>query len=96
MEFSYEKNIELIEELAEKNTSSNRPSELVLFNDDFNTFDYVIKALVEICKHNQHQAEQCTFIIHYRGRCAVKTGSFEELAPMYNAICKRGISAEIV
>ncbi len=70
--------------------------DLVVFNDDFNTFDHVIKTLINVCKHSTEQAEQCTWIIHYRGKCTVKTGSFEELQPMRQAICERGIDAKII
>jgi ATP-dependent Clp protease adaptor protein ClpS len=69
--------------------------ELVVFNDDYNTFDHVIRTLIEICNHTPEQAEQCTWIIHYKGKCTVKFGSFEELLPMRQGICERGISAEI-
>ena len=69
--------------------------ELVVFNDDYNTFDHVIRTLIEICKHSPEQAEQCTWLIHYKGKCTVKFGSFEELVPMRQGICERGISAEI-
>lgn len=75
-------------ELTDKKT-------LVLFNDDVNTFEHVIETLVQVCGHNLLQAEQCTFIIHYNGKCAVKNGTFEELKPMYKEILDRGISAEI-
>ncbi|NJL12104.1 MAG: ATP-dependent Clp protease adaptor ClpS [Microscillaceae bacterium] len=68
---------------------------LIVFNDDVNTFDHVIQTLIEVCGHTPEQAEQCTLIIHYKGKCVVKDGSFEELKPMRDAICDRGISAEI-
>ncbi|MFM7729369.1 MAG: ATP-dependent Clp protease adaptor ClpS, partial [Flavobacteriales bacterium] len=55
---------------------------LVLFNDEVNTFDFVIEALVEVCGHELLQAEQCTVIVHYKGKCAVKNGTWEELEPM--------------
>jgi ATP-dependent Clp protease adaptor protein ClpS len=70
--------------------------DLVVFNDDYNTFEHVISTLIKVCKHSAEQAEQCTIIIHYKGKCAVKTGSFNELKPMRNAICEKGISAEII
>ena len=70
--------------------------DLVVFNDEVNTFDHVIDTLIKVCKHSPEQAEQCTLLIHYKGKCAVKQGSFEELAPMRNAICQRGISAEVI
>lgn len=69
---------------------------LVVFNDDVNTFDHVIESLIEVCGHSPEQAEQCTWIIHYRGKCAVKEGMWDELVPLRNAICNRGISAEVM
>jgi len=68
---------------------------LVVFNDDVNTFDWVIETLMEVCGHTHEQAEQCTLIIHFKGKCKVKDGSFEELVGMRNEICRRGISAEV-
>jgi ATP-dependent Clp protease adaptor protein ClpS len=69
---------------------------VVVFNDETNTFDHVIDTLIDVCEHSQEQAEQCTLIIHFKGKCSVKNGDFEELAPVRNAICQRGISAEIL
>ncbi|CAN5917369.1 ATP-dependent Clp protease adaptor ClpS [soil metagenome] len=69
---------------------------LVVYNDDINTFDHVIQTLIEVCKHTPEQAEQCTFIIHYKGKCSVKIGTFEELQSMCSAIHDRGISADVV
>jgi ATP-dependent Clp protease adaptor protein ClpS len=70
--------------------------DLVVFNDDVNTFEHVIKTLIRVCKHTAEQAEQCTMLIHYKGKCAVKTGLFEELKPMKDGICEAGIDAKIV
>jgi len=70
--------------------------DLIVFNDDFNTFEHVIETLIKVCKHSAEQAEQCTWIIHYKGKCTVKTGSFDFLKPMRDAICERGIEARIL
>ena len=70
--------------------------DLVVFNDDVNTFDHVIETLIRVCEHTPEQAEQCTLIIHYRGKCTVKSGSFDFLRPMREAICEAGIDARIV
>jgi ATP-dependent Clp protease adaptor protein ClpS len=87
---------ELLEiELLEEQLTSEQ-FDLVVFNDDINTFDHVIESLIKICKHTQEQAEQCTLLIHYKGKCTVKMGTFEELMPMRQGICDRGISAEIL
>ena len=72
-----------------------RVRNLVLYNDDHNTFDFVIEALIDICKHDALQAEQCTYIVHYNGKCSVKNGSYTDLNPMRVALCDRGLSAVI-
>ncbi len=80
--------IELDELLTESNS-------LVVFNDEVNTFDHVINTLIRVCKHTSEQAEQCTFLIHYKGKCSVKMGEQDELKPMAHAICNAGIDARI-
>ena len=70
--------------------------DLVVFNDDFNTFDHVISTLIRVCKHTPEQAEQCTLLIHFKGKCTVRTGSYDQLNPMREAICDAGIDAKII
>lgn len=81
----------LLEELIDQEAL-----DLVVFNDDINTFEHVIQVLMKVCKHTHEQAEQCTLIIHYKGKCSVKKGSREELKPMCEAILDAGIQAAIV
>ena len=69
--------------------------ELVVYNDDINTFEHVINTLVQICGHEHSQAEQCAILIHTKGKCSVKLGSYDELVPMRTGILDRGICAEI-
>ena len=71
-------------------------SQLVVYNDDVNTFDHVIDTLMKVCRHSAEQAEQCTLLIHYKGQCTVRVGAYEELEPMCTAIHDRGISADVV
>jgi len=66
--------------------------ELILFNDDVNSFDFVIESLVEVCDHNPEQAEQCAVIAHFKGKCGIKMGPLSELGPMNNELNSRGIS----
>lgn len=68
---------------------------LVVYNDDVNTFEHVIDTLIKVCKHSAEQAEQCTLLVHYRGKCAVKSGDLDLLKPMRDAICERGIDGRI-
>ena len=70
--------------------------EIILFNDDVHTFDYVIDALMDVCEHDYIQAEQCTVLVHYKGKCAVKTGDYNELKPKCSKLLQLGLSAEIV
>lgn len=69
--------------------------EIVLYNDEVNSFDWVIHCLVEICEHSPEQAEQCAVITHYKGKCTVKSGSYSELEPRCSTLLERGLSAEI-
>ena len=68
---------------------------LVVWNDDVNTFEWVIKTLMEVCGHTQEQAEQCSYFIHYKGKYAVKNGSYDDLKPQCDAITERGINATV-
>jgi len=90
-EFGIQENV-----LAADVTDQGNVRDLMVYNDDFNTFDHVISTLVEVCKHNVHQAEQCTWLIHYKGKCSVKKGMYEDLSPMRRGISEAGIKAAIV
>lgn len=70
--------------------------EIVLHNDDVNTFDHVIDSLVLVCEHTELQAEQCAMLVHFKGKCAVKTGEFDYLKPRCSKLLSLGLSAEIV
>ncbi|MGV7107096.1 ATP-dependent Clp protease adaptor ClpS [Flavobacterium sp. U410] len=69
--------------------------EIILFNDDVNTFDHVIETLIKVCEHDALQAEQCAILVHYTGKCTVKTGSYDDLKPQCSALLDAGLSAEI-
>jgi ATP-dependent Clp protease adaptor protein ClpS len=81
--------------LTEEKTETEVIYSLLIYNDDFNTFQHVISCLVKICDHNPLQAEQCSLIIHHNGKCVVKSGSFEKLEPMCTALLDKGLSAKI-
>lgn len=70
--------------------------QIVLFNDDVNTFDFVIDALMDVCEHDLIQAEQCTILVHYKGKATVKTGVLEDLKPRCTRLLEMGLSAELV
>ncbi len=71
-------------------------NEIVLYNDDVNTFDHVINSLIFACEHTPEQAEQCSIIVHYKGKCTVKTGEFNDLKPRCTMLLEAGLSAEII
>jgi len=80
----------LVEELIGIN------NEILLYNDDVNTFDHVIDTLIRVCNHSSEQAEQCAILVHYKGKCTVKTGAFDELKPQCTQLLEAGLSAEII
>jgi len=96
MKYAYEADVEVLEQVIEQQKEEVvEEKDLIVLNDDYNTFDHVINTLVKVCKHSPEQAEQCTMIIHYKGKCSVKKGTFEELKPQRDAICDAGIGAVI-
>jgi ATP-dependent Clp protease adaptor protein ClpS len=84
-----------VQELVDLEVAINLENNIVVFNDEVNTFDHVIDTFIDILSHSVEQAEQCAMIIHTRGKCKVKSGSYEELEPLCTAILDRGISAEV-
>lgn len=85
------------EELLEEEVLTREAEEnsIILFNDDVNTFEWVIECLMKYCGHDSLQAEQCAFIVHYTGKCAIKKGSIETLKPICSTLLQKGLSAEI-
>jgi ATP-dependent Clp protease adaptor protein ClpS len=79
--------------LQEATTINN---EIIVYNDDVNTFDHVINTLVRVCRHTPEQAEQCALIVHYKGKCTVKTDVLEKLKPQCTQLLDAGLSAEII
>jgi ATP-dependent Clp protease adaptor protein ClpS len=87
------------EKISEKilsDTDNLHENEIILFNDDVNTFDHVIDTLMRICDHTLEQAKQCSIIVHYKGKCSVKSGSYSDLKPRCTKLLEAGLSAEII
>ncbi|MEI7498849.1 MAG: ATP-dependent Clp protease adaptor ClpS [Bacteroidota bacterium] len=68
---------------------------LILFNDEINTFDFVIQSLIEVCDHEPEQAEQCAMIAHFKGKCSVKAGDYTEIKPLGDQMVLRGLTVSI-
>ena len=79
-----------VQEVTTKN------NEIIVYNDDVNTFDHVIETLIRVCEHTPEQAEQCSLIVHYNGKCTVKTGPITKLKPQCTQLLEAGLSAEII
>ena len=77
-------------------TLEDKQNEIVVYNDDVNTFDHVIESLISACDHTPIQAEQCSLIVHYKGKCTVKSGSYKDLEPRCSKLLEEGLSAEII
>ena len=87
------------EKFSEKilsDSDSLHENEIILFNDDVNTFDHVIDTLMRVCNHTLEQAKQCSIIVHYKGKCSVKSGSYSDLKPRCIKLLEAGLSAEII
>ena len=84
----------LLEEEIE--VGSGEPADLIVYNDDHNTFDHVIECLMAYCGHEVLQAEQCALIVHTRGKCSVKNGDFDELEPICTSLLERDLTAEVM
>ena len=76
-------------------TAEEESCHLIVWNDEVNTFEWVIETLMEVCGHTHEQAEQCSYFIHYKGKYAVKQGSYDDLKPQCDAITERGINATV-
>lgn len=76
-------------------SSTEKMRNIILFNDDYNTFDYIIKSLVEVCDHDEIQAENCALVAHYKGKCHIKKGAIDKLRPIYVELTARKITVEI-
>lgn len=87
---------EKVKEVAKVSQVDDNFNEIVLFNDDINTFDHVIETLVASCDHSYVQAEQCSILVHYKGKCTVKTGPYSDLEPRCSKLLQAGLSAEII
>lgn len=87
---------EKVQEQEDIDVLSEEHRQIILYNDDVNTFDHVINMLIAVCEHSAEQAEQCAYIVHFKGKCGVKTGSYEDLKPRCSKLLEEGLSAEIV
>ncbi|MGC9374671.1 MAG: ATP-dependent Clp protease adaptor ClpS [Bacteroidales bacterium] len=79
----------------EINEHSKSDFSLILYNDDVHDFDFVINSLIDVCNHDSVQAEQCTFLVHYKGKCDVKKGKYNHLKKMHDQLQSKGLIVSI-
>ena len=84
-----------LDELLEVKDRTTKAREIILPNGDVNPFEHVIVSQIEICGHEPLQAEQCAWLVHHMGKCSVKRGAYNALRPLCEALCERGLSADI-
>lgn len=82
--------------LVEDDIGSGMPAHIIVYNDDFNTFEWVIECFMAVLKHTHEQAEQLSLIVHFKGKATVKSGAKDELIPLCEALLERGLSAEVI
>lgn len=85
-----------VEPIEETSIENKLNKELILFNDDFHTFDFVIESLVKVCKHSSEQAEQSAYLVHFNGKCSVKNGPEKKLRPMKEALVDRNLRVKLL
>jgi ATP-dependent Clp protease adaptor protein ClpS len=88
--------IEKVREKKSEKEITAKNHEIIVYNDDVNTFDHVIETLVRVCGHTPIQAEQCSLIVHFNGKCTVKTGEYDKLKAQCIRLLEAGLSAEII
>jgi ATP-dependent Clp protease adaptor protein ClpS len=88
--------IEKVKERTREAEVTTINNEIIVFNDDVNTFDHVIDTLIRVCGHTSVQAEQCSLIIHYNGKCTVKTGEYDKLKIQCSRLLEAGLNAELI
>jgi ATP-dependent Clp protease adaptor protein ClpS len=88
--------IEKVKERTRESEVTTKSNEIIVYNDDVNTFDHVIDTLVRVCGHTSIQAEQCSLIVHYNGKCTVKTGALDKLKIQCSRLLEAGLTAEII
>ena len=81
--------------LKDSNKETNRDNQLILYNDNIHTFEYVINTLIDVCNHSNIQAEQCTYLVHYNGKCAIKQGNKDSILNLKNILTERGLNATV-
>ncbi len=86
--------VETIEQI-EREIQKDSKMAIVLYNDDHNNFDHVIRCLIKYCNHSLLQAEQCTMIIHEKGKIDVKRGDFDELLPIHEALLDNNLESTL-
>ncbi len=89
----FEEEVVIEDEVADSDTGHD--AQLIVYNDDHNTFDWVVECFMDVLGHDQTQSEQLSLLIHFKGKATVKTAPKKILRPKKDALIDRGLSAVI-
>ncbi|WP_457624491.1 ATP-dependent Clp protease adaptor ClpS [Persephonella sp.] len=79
----------------EKKTEVGIPAKVVVYNDDWHTFDEVIAQLIKALNCDLATAEALTWEIHTKGKAVVFEGDLEEALYVQNVLEEIDLSVEI-
>jgi ATP-dependent Clp protease adaptor protein ClpS len=68
---------------------------LILWNDDYNTFEHVIHCLIKYLDYSEKQASRIAMIVHTEGKCAVLEGSFTEMEVYRKILQQEGLTVSV-
>ncbi len=68
---------------------------LVLWNDNYNTFDHVIACLIKYAGKSASEAREIAFMVHTKGKCTILEGSKTELIECYHILKIKNLTVSI-
>ncbi|GAB4299078.1 MAG: ATP-dependent Clp protease adaptor ClpS [Ignavibacteriaceae bacterium] len=82
--------------LESENTTSDLASRVVLYNDDWHTFDEVIFQLIKATKCTFGKAREYAFEVHVKGKAIVFSGSMPECLKVTSVLEEIALNTEIL
>jgi ATP-dependent Clp protease adaptor protein ClpS len=85
-----------IDILTEEETSVGLICKVVLFNDDWHTFDEVIYQLIKAVKCSSEKAREYAFEVHVKGRAIVYSGNMSECLKVTSVLEEIALNTQII
>ena len=70
-------------------------NKLILWNDDFNTFEHVISCLIKYLDYNEPQSEMIAWTVHNDGKCTILEGTLTEVEVYRKILKQEGLTVTI-